>query len=109
MFSRPAFPLLAGGQRGVGWKPVPTLRLHSGQASSRLATRPLIFTWPEVGAVTRDRILSRVLLPAPLRPMLALSLAEGMPTTSPCCTSKETSFKAQMISSSVGPRSVRRR
>src|SRR5437773_1473093 len=40
----------------------------------------------------RLRILSSVDLPAPLRPM--------MPTTSPCLTSKETSFKAQ--NSSVG-------
>jgi len=82
----------------VGWKPVPTLRLHSGQAPSRLATWSLILTWPEVGAVTRDRIFSRVLLPAPLRPMLALSLAEGMPTTSPRLTSNDTSFSAQMVS-----------
>ena len=40
-------------------------------------------TRPSVGSVMRDRILSSVLLPAPLRPM--------MPTTSPCLTSKETS------------------
>ena len=52
MFSRPV---------SSGWKPVPT--------SSRLPPRPLILTWPLVGAVMRDRILSRVLLPAPLRPM----------------------------------------
>jgi len=74
----------------VGWKPVPT--------SSRLATRPLTLTWPEVGAVPRDRIFSRVVLPAPLRPMPALSLAEGMPRISPCCTSKLTSRSAQMYS-----------
>ena len=37
----------------------------------------------------RDRIFSRVLLPAPLRPM--------MPTTSPGRTSKSTSFKAQNL------------
>jgi len=30
--------------------------------------------------------------------MLALSIAEGMPTTSPRFTSKETSFNAQMVS-----------
>ena len=38
----------------------------------------------------RERILSSVLLPAPLRPM--------MPTTSPSLTSKETSLRAQMVS-----------
>ena len=38
----------------------------------------------------RDRILSRVLLPAPLRPM--------MPTTSPWPTSNETSRSAQIAS-----------
>ena len=38
--------------------------------------RPLTLTCPLVGAVTRERILSSVLLPAPLRPM--------MPSTSPC-------------------------
>ena len=36
------------------------------------------------------RSLSRVLLPAPLGPI--------KPITSPCLTSKETSFKAQMVS-----------
>jgi len=40
--------------------------------------------------VIRDKILSNVLFPAPLRPM--------MPMTSPCLTSKETSFKAQIVS-----------
>src|ERR1039458_8547525 len=44
-------------------------------------------TRPEVGSVILLRILSNVDLPAPLRPM--------MPSTSPCLTSKETSFKAQ--------------
>jgi len=39
-----------------------------------------------------------VVFPAPLRPMLVLSIAEGMPTTSPRCTSKETSFSAQIVS-----------
>jgi len=61
MFSRPAFPLLAGGQRGVGWKPVPILRRCSGQRLQQAATRPLTLTCPEVGAVTLDRILSLVL------------------------------------------------
>src|SRR2546423_9791219 len=45
---------------------------------------------PSVGSVMRLRILSRVDLPAPLRPM--------MPTTSPCLTSKETSLRAQKSS-----------
>ena len=44
---------------------------------------------PVVGSVMRDRILSSVLLPAPLRPM--------MPTTSPRLTSNETSFSAQIV------------
>ncbi len=44
-----------------GWNPVPT--------SSRLAIRPRRVTRPEVGSVMRLRILSKVLLPAPLRPM----------------------------------------
>ena len=43
---------------------------------------------PRVGVVMRDRILSSVLLPAPLRPM--------MPTTSPRVISNETSSSAQM-------------
>ena len=43
--------------------------------------------WPLVGSVMRERILSNVLLPAPLRPM--------MPTTSPLSTSNETSRSAQ--------------
>jgi len=42
---------------------------------------------PEVGGVMRDRIFSRVDLPAPLRPM--------MPTTSPGSMEKETSRNAQ--------------
>jgi len=46
----------------------------------------------------REMILSNVVLPAPLRPMLALSLAEGIPTTSPRCTSKDTAFSAQKVS-----------
>src|SRR5437660_7505668 len=45
----------------------------------------------------RLRILSRVDLPAPFRPM--------MPTTSPCLTSKETSFRAQKSSEGRGRRS----
>src|SRR5689334_17077470 len=39
----------------------------------------------------RERTLSSVLLPAPLRPI--------MPTTSPCLISKETSFNAHISSS----------
>src|ERR1700689_365665 len=41
----------------------------------------------------RDRIFSRVLLPAPFRPI--------MPTTSPCLTSKLTSFRAMNCSTSL--------
>ena len=73
MFSRPV---------NSGWKPVPT--------SSRLPTRPFSSTRPFVGSVIRDRIFSSVLLPAPLRPMI--------PTTSPGCTSKDTSSSAQKSS-----------
>src|SRR5581483_9809500 len=43
--------------------------------------------WPDVGSVMGERSLSRVLLPAPFRPM--------MPMTSPTRTSKETSRSAQ--------------
>src|SRR5712692_5224273 len=45
---------------------------------------------PSVGSVMRERILSRVLFPAPLRPMIA--------TTSPSSMSKLTSLKAQKSS-----------
>ena len=45
---------------------------------------------PSVGSVMRDRILSSVLLPAPLRPM--------MPSLSPACTSKVTSRSAHIVS-----------
>ena len=55
-----------------GWKPVPT--------SSRLPTRPTSSAEPVVGSVIRARILSSVLLPAPLRPT--------MPIASPRATSK---------------------
>lgn len=50
---------------------------------------------PPVGSVMRLRIFSRVLFPAPFRPM--------MPTTSQRLTSKETSLSAQN-SSEVGGR-----
>ena len=49
---------------------------------------------PEFGLVMRERILSRVLFPAPLRPMI--------PTTSPRLTSKETSSRAQKEFSDFG-------
>src|SRR6476661_6982931 len=62
-----------------GWKPVPT--------SSSDPTRPSRSTVPVVGSTMRDRILSRVLFPDPLRPMI--------PTTSPWTTSNETSSSAQ--------------
>ena len=58
MFSRPV---------SSGWKPVPT--------SSSEPTRPVISAQPAVGSVIRDRILSRVLLPAPLLPMMPDHLA----------------------------------
>ena len=53
MFSRPV---------SSAWNPVPT--------SSNDATRPLIFTFPSVGAVMRLKILRRVDLPAPFLPMI---------------------------------------
>jgi hypothetical protein len=37
-------------------------------------------------------------LPRPVAPNACPEPVEGMPTTSPRCTSKETSFKAQMVS-----------
>src|SRR3990170_5622686 len=77
MFSRPV---------SSGWKPVPTSR--------RLARRPRTLTMPSVGSVMRDRILSKVLLPAPLEPMMA--------KVSPASTSRLTSFSAQNRLSSAG-------
>src|SRR4029450_1902326 len=74
-----------------GWKPVPT--------SSRLATRPLIESRPSLGSVMRDRILSSVVLPAPLWPMML--------TTSPRLISKSTSRSAQN-SSTVSPSTMAR-
>src|SRR5207244_2135069 len=59
-------------------------------SSSKLATRPRKVTLPSVGSVIRERIFSKVDLPAPFRPM--------MPTTSPRLTSKDTSFRAQKSS-----------
>jgi hypothetical protein len=49
------------------------------------ATSPATVTVPEVGRVTPERIRSRVLLPAPLRPM--------MPSDSPTGIEKLTSSK----------------
>ena len=71
MFSRPV---------SSGWNPEPT--------STRAERRPLMLISPEVGAVILDKSFSRVLLPAPLFPM--------MPTDSPSCTSKLTSRKAHV-------------
>jgi hypothetical protein len=62
-----------------GWKPVPT--------SSSDPTRPRIRATPAVGSVMRARILSIVVLPAPLRPTI--------PTTSPSSAVKLTPFRAQ--------------
>src|ERR1017187_3120197 len=73
IFSRPV---------SSGRKPVPT--------SSRLAIRARTTTHPSVGSVIREMIFSKVLLPAPLRPMI--------PITSPWATSKLTSFSAQKCS-----------
>src|SRR5687768_10317660 len=70
MFSRPV---------SSRWKPVPT--------SSSEPTRPRTRASPSVGSVIRERILSRVVLPAPLAPMT--------PIASPRCTSNETSRNAQ--------------
>ena len=61
--------------------------------SSNEDTRPKISKRPRVGSVMRERILSSVLFPAPLRPI--------MPTASPRLISKLMSFKAQK---SVGVR-----
>src|SRR5215212_2744853 len=62
-----------------GWKPVPT--------SSSVAICPLTVARPLVGRVMRARILSNVLLPAPLRPT--------RPSVSPGPSSKDTPFNAQ--------------
>ncbi len=51
---------------------------------------------PSVGSVMRERIFSRVLLPAPFLPTI--------PRTSPRLTSKLTSFSAQNVSSVALPR-----
>ena len=56
-----------------GWKPVPT--------SSSEPTRPRIVGPPAVGSVIRERIFSRVLLPAPFRPMMPEHLAVRRPRT----------------------------
>ena len=69
-----------------GWKPVPT--------SSSAPIRPRSLASPSVGGVTFERIFSRVLLPAPLWPMI--------PNVSPRSTSKLTSRSAQ--NSRVGGR-----
>src|SRR5574341_1929918 len=73
MFSRPL---------SSGSNPVPT--------SISEPTRPWISARPLVGSTIRERILSKVLFPAPFRPM--------MPTICPCGISKEASRSAQMIS-----------
>jgi hypothetical protein len=61
--------------------------------SSSEATRPRSRTSPRVGAVMRDKILSSVDLPAPLRPM--------MPTASPGAMSNDTSSSAQKVGSAL--------
>src|SRR5436190_4877350 len=77
MFSRPV---------SSGWKPVPT--------SSSAPTWPFSSATPSVGAVTRERTFSSVVLPAPLRPTT--------PSTSPCSTSSDTSRSAQNAVSGSG-------
>ncbi len=47
----------------------------------------------DAGEDLEQRRLSR-----PVAPNACPELVEGMPTTSPRCTSKETSFSAQMVS-----------
>src|SRR5258708_7068580 len=76
VFSRPV---------SSGWKPVPT--------SSNEPTRPESSIRPVVGVVMRERTLSSVLLPAPLRPIT--------PMTSPFSTSNETSLSAQKVDAFV--------
>ena len=70
MFSRPL---------SSGWKPAPT--------SMRAPSRPWATNEPEVGTVTRERILSSVLFPAPLAPT--------SPSISPRSSEKLTSLSAQ--------------
>ena len=59
------------------------LRMKAGADFEQAADAAVEVRAAPVGSVMRERILSSVLLPAPLRPM--------MPTTSPSCTSNETS------------------
>ena len=67
-----------------GWNPVPT--------SNKEAIRPISLMVPELGAVILLIILSRVLFPAPFRPII--------PKTSPAFTVKEISSNAIMSDSS---------
>jgi hypothetical protein len=70
-------------------------------SSSIETTRPRMVTLPAVGWMTRARIFSNVLFPAPLRPM--------MPSTSPGATSKLTSSTARSDRLSFGGVAVRER
>src|SRR2546429_993706 len=81
------------------WRPVrsPT---NPAPTSINGATLPRIATLPRVGCVTCASIFSRVLLPAPLRPM--------MPTTSPGSTEKLTSSRALKGEASIAGRPRRR-
>ncbi len=73
--------------------PARQLRMEAGAHLQQRPTRPVMSARPVVGSVIRDRIFSSVLLPAPFRPMI--------PTTSPGFTSKDTSFSAQIESSTT--------
>jgi hypothetical protein len=92
-----------GGIEGGRWKPVPTSSSELTRPLTLRHTQDAVIARPLVGSVMAHpgsaRILNRVDLPAPLRPMPVLSAIEGMPTTSPRSTSKETSLSAQMVSS----------
>ena len=75
-----------------GWNPAPI--------SMRAPSLPRATKLPVVGTVTWDRILSRVLLPAPFLPT--------NPSTSPFSRAKVTSFKAQKSSRVGAPRMISR-
>ena len=66
--------------------PPAEFRIKPGADFEQTGNTALDPHFPEVGAVTRERILRSVVLPAPLRPTI--------PKTSPCFTSKFTSSRA---------------
>ena len=87
MFSRPAC-LRQTGQLGV----------EAGAHLQQGAHPPVDFGVPlhRFGDAGED--LEQRRLPRPIAPNACPEPVEGMPTTSPRCTSKETSFSAQMVS-----------